>query len=193
VLVCASAAGYYGDRGDEVLTEESEPGHGFLAEVAMEWEAAAEPAAEAGMRVVNLRFGHIVSGTGGFLPRRVTPFRFGVGGKAGSGRQWVPWVSLDDVVGIVRHAIHTETLKGPVNAVAPQEITETEFASTLGRVLGRPSIFPAPAFMLKAMFGQMADETVLASARVQPTRLSATRYTHRWPGLEGALRHALGR
>jgi uncharacterized protein (TIGR01777 family) len=193
VLVSASAVGYYGDRGAEALTEESGSGSAFLSEVCRQWEAATGPAAAAGIRVVNLRFGVMLSAVGGALPRLLTPFRMGVGGRLGSGKQYMAWIALDDVIEVILHAIRTETLRGPVNAVAPQSVTNGEFTKTLGRVLGRPTAFPLPAFAARLAFGQMADELLLCSQRVEPAELLASGYQFRFPDLEGALRHLLGK
>lgn len=193
VIVCASAIGYYGDRGEEILREESAPGTGFLAEVCREWEAAAEPAVKRGMRVAHLRFGVVLSPAGGALAKMLFPFRMGLGGVLGSGGQYMSWIAVDDAVGSIHHALVTETLKGPVNAVTPHPVTNREFTRTLGRVLGRPTLFPMPAFAARLAFGEMADELLLASTRVEPTRLLATRHAFRYPDLEAALRHLLGR
>jgi uncharacterized protein len=193
VLVSASAVGYYGDRGDEVLREESPSGSGFLAEVCRQWEAAAAPAAQAGIRVVNLRFAMILSPSGGALQRLLLPFRLGVGGRLGGGQQFMSWVALDDVVGAILHALTAEELVGPANAVSPGAVTNREFTRALGRVLRRPTVFPLPAFAARLAFGQMADELLLASQRVEPARLLASGYQFRFPELEGALRHLLGK
>lgn len=193
VLVSASAIGYYGSRGDEVLTEESHLGGGFLAEVCRDWEEAATPAARHGIRVVLLRYGVIFSGHGGALAKMLMPFRLGLGGRIGDGRQYVSWLALDDAVGAVHHALATEALAGPVNAVAPHPVTNAEFTRILGRVLGRPTVFPMPAFAARLAFGEMADELLLASQRVKPARLLDTNYPFRFPDLEGALRHLLGK
>ncbi len=192
VLVCASAIGYYGDRGDEVLDEASSPGSGFLPEVCQEWEAATEPARAAGIRVVNLRFGVILSPSGGALAKMLTPFKLGAGGRIGDGRQWMSWIALDDVIDAIAYALNTESLAGPANCVAPQPVTNLEFTKTLGRVLHRPTIFPMPAVAARIAFGEMADALLLASARVLPKELSAAGYPFRYPQLEGALRHMLG-
>jgi uncharacterized protein len=192
VLVCASAVGYYGDRGDEVLTEASEPGEGFLAEVCQEWEDACQPAREKGIRVVNLRMGVILSPKGGALAKMLLPFKMGVGGKVGSGDQYWSWIALDDVVGAIHHAITTEDLSGPVNATAPNPSTNLEFTKTLGKVLSRPTLFPMPKFAARLALGEMADDLLIASARVQPERLKQTGYQFRFPELEPALRHLLG-
>jgi len=193
VLVSASAVGYYGDRGEETLTEESDSGSAFLSEVCRQWEAATEPAVEAGMRVVNLRSGVMLSTAGGALPRLLTPFRLGVGGTLGSGKQFMSWIAIDDVVGAILHVLTTETLRGPVNAVAPQARTNREFTKTLGRVLQRPTLLPMPAFAARLAFGQMADELLLCSQRAEPAKLVASGYKFRFPELEGALRHLLGK
>jgi len=191
--VSASAIGYYGDRGEEALREESGSGSAFLSEVCRQWEAATEPAAAGGIRVVNLRFGIILSAAGGALPRLLTPFRLGVGGTLGSGKQFMSWIAIDDVIGAILHALTTEALRGPVNAVAPQSITNREFTKTLGRVLGRPTLFPMPAFAARLAFGEMADELLLTSERVEPAKLLASGYQFQFSDLEGALRHLLGK
>jgi uncharacterized protein len=193
VLVSASAIGYYGDRGAEILTEESPPGTGFLADVCRDWEAATEPARQHGIRVVRLRLGVVLSPAGGALAKLLPPFRAGLGGVLGSGRQYMSWIALDDAVGAIQHAIATDALQGPTNAVAPQTVTNHEFTKTLGEVLGRPTVLPLPAFAARLMFGEMADELLLASARVQPAKLLASGYGFRYPELEGALRHLLAR
>jgi uncharacterized protein len=193
VLVSASAIGYYGDRGDEVLTEESPAGDGFLAAVCREWEAATELAAEAGIRVVNLRFGVILSPQGGALEKILRPFQFGLGGEVGGGRQYWSWIAIDDAVGAIHHALITDALRGPANAVTPHPITNREFTKTLGAVLSRPVLLPAPEFVARLVFGEMADELLLASARVEPARLLQTGYSFRFQTLEEALRHLLGK
>jgi hypothetical protein len=189
VLVSASALGFYGDRGDETLTEDSAPGRGFLATVCQQWEAATAPAAAAGVRVVLLRLGVVLSPAGGVLARLLGPFRLGLGGPVGSGRQYVSWITLDDTLGAVEHVLARDALRGPVNAVSPTPVTQLEFARTLGRVLGRPTLVPVPAFALRLMFGEMADEMLLASARLEPARLLAAGYVFRHPTLEEALAH----
>ena len=193
VLVCASAIGYYGNRGDELLREESAPGSDFLAEVCQAWEAAARPAAHKGIRLVHLRFGVILSAGGGALSKMLAPFRLGLGGKIGDGRQWISWISIDDAVGAVQHALGTDALRGPANAVAPKPATNEEFTAILGKVLSRPTIFPMPAFAARLAFGEMADALLLSSARVEPARLIATGYHFHHPELGSALRHLLGR
>ena len=193
VLVCASAIGYYGDRGDEKLDEESQPGSGFLADLVKDWEAATRPAADAGIRVVNLRFGVILSPKDGALVKMLLPFKLGAGGRVGSGKQYWSWISIDDAAGAIHHAIMNEGLAGPVNAVAPNPATNLEFTKTLGRVLRRPTIMPMPAFAAKLALGEMANELLLASSRVEPKRLQSSGYDFRQPTLEAALRHLLGR
>jgi hypothetical protein len=192
VLVSASAIGYYGDRGGEVLTEESAAGAGFLPEVCREWEGASEAARAAGIRTVLLRFGLILSAGGGALAKMLPPFKLGLGGNVGSGKQFYSWVTLSDVIDVIHVALAEDQLSGAVNVVAPQPATNAEFTKTLGRVLSRPTFFPAPAFGLRLAFGEMADALLLASARVEPARLSAAGYKFKHPQLEGALRHALG-
>ena len=192
-LVAASAIGFYGDRGDETLDESSAPGKGFLPEVCQAWEAAADAAREAGLRVVHLRIGIVLTPAGGALGQMLLPFRMGVGGVIGSGRQYMSWVALDDVLGAVLHALRTEDLAGPVNAAAPNPVTNAAFTKTLGRVLRRPTLLPLPAFGARLAFGEMADALLLASARVDPARLRDGGFRFGHPGLEDALRHVLGR
>jgi uncharacterized protein len=192
-LVSASAVGYYGDRGDAILTEDSPPGQGFLSEVCRAWEAATEPARQRGIRVVHLRLGVVLSANGGALAKILPPFRLGLGGVLGSGQHYMSWIALDDAVGAIQHAIATDTLQGPTNAAAPRAVTNQEFTKTLGKVLGRPTAIPLPAFAARLMFGEMADEVLLASARIQPVKLVASGYQFRYPELEGALRHVLAR
>jgi hypothetical protein len=191
VLACASALGYYGNRGEEKLREDSRAGSGFLADVCQEWEAAAEPARQKGIRVVHLRTGIVLSRTGGALTQMLLPFKLGVGGKVGSGKQYWSWIGVDDVVGVIHHALTTESVHGPVNTVAPNPVTNLEFTKTLGRVLGRPTIFPMPAFAARLALGEMADELLLASQRLDPAKLIASGYKFRYPELDGALRHLL--
>jgi uncharacterized protein len=191
VLVSASAIGYYGDRGEEILREESAPGSGFLAEVCRAWEAATEPARQAGLRTVQLRFGVVLSPAGGALAKILPPFRLGLGGVLGSGRQYMSWIALDDAIGAIQQAIVTDNLQGPTNAVAPEAVTNQEFTHTLGKILRRPTVVPLPAFAARLMFGEMADALLLASARVQPAKLLAVGYRFRYPTLAEALRHLL--
>lgn len=193
VLISASAIGYYGSRGQAWMTEKDSPADDFLGCLAAAWEDASEPAAKAGVRVVNLRTGIVLSPAGGALGKLLLPFKAGLGGVVGPGTQYVSWVAIDDLLGIIHHALDREDLKGPVNAVAPSPVTNAEFTKTLGRVLGRPTIAPVPAFALRLAFGEMAEATLLASTRVWPERLEATGYRFRFPDLEGALRHLLGR
>jgi uncharacterized protein (TIGR01777 family) len=190
VLVNASAVGLYGDRAEERLDETSAAGGGFLAEVVREWEAAAEPASAAGIRVVLPRFGVVLSARGGALAKMLTPFRLGAGGTLGSGSQWMSWISLDDAVALMELAIHDERISGPLNAVAGA-VTNQQFVHTLGHVLSRPTIVPVPAFALKLAFGEMAGETILASQRTEPRVLTQLGYSFIHPELEGALRAAL--
>ncbi len=191
VLVSASAIGFYGDRGEEDLTEESTSGDGFLAELTRDWEAAAGPARDAGVRVVHLRIGLVVSAHGGALARMLTPFRMGVGGRLGSGTQWMSWIALHDLLRVVAHAMERPQLAGPVNTVSPEPVRNEEFTGVLGRVLHRPTIVPAPAFALRVAFGEMADEMLVSSAKVVPRRLVADGFAFRFPRLEDALRHTI--
>jgi hypothetical protein len=193
VLVAASASGYYGDRGDAVLREESEAGSSFLSQVCQEWEAATKVAAEGGIRVVNLRFGLVLSPVGGGLAKMLPAFKMGAGGRIGSGKQYMSWIAIDDLVQIILFATTAEGLHGPANAVAPNPVTNLEFAKTLGRVLRRPAFFPIPAFAVRLAFGEMGRELLLASTRIEPARLLNAGYQFRFPELEGALRHLLGR
>mgnify|MGYP002853372912 CR=1 FL=1 len=192
-LVVASAIGYYGDRGTERLNEDSPSGPGFLPEVSEAWEASTEVAREAGIRVVHLRIGIVLSPAGGALGQMLLPFKMGVGGKIGSGNQYMSWVALDDVLGAVTHVLNTEDLSGPVNVVAPNAVTNTEFTKTLGKVLGRPTVFPVPQFAARLVFGEMADALLLASTNVEPKRLQDSSFRFGYPTLEAALRHVLGR
>jgi len=193
VLVSASAIGFYGDRGAEILTEASAPSTGFLPDVCREWEAATGPASRAGIRVVNLRFGMVLSPRGGALQKLLLPFRLGMGGRIGDGRQFTSWIALDDAVGAIHQALCEDALHGPVNAVAPNPVSNAEFTRTLARVLRRPTLLPVPAFAARLAFGEMADALLLAGARVMPARLQSSGYRFRFPELEGALRHLLGR
>src|SRR5829696_6469182 len=193
VMVSVSATGYYGNRGNELLTEESEPGDLFLSKVCREWEAAAEPAREAGVRVVHPRFGIVLTTEGGALGTTLPIFKLGGGGKIGTGRQYWSWVSLGDVIGAIVHAINADAVSGPVNVVAPDPRTNAEYTKALGRVLGRPTFFAVSASAARVAIGGMADDLLLASARVEPAQLEETGYEYRHPELEGALRHLLGR
>lgn len=187
VVVAASATGYYGNRGDEALDENSSPGSGFLAEVCREWEAAAQPAAEAGIRVVNLRIGVVLAKHGGALGEMLLPFRLGLGGPIGDGRQYWSWITLDDIMGAFLFVLATDTLRGPVNAVAPQSVRNTEFVKALGKTLNRPAFFPVPAFVVRTLFGEMGDALLLGSAKVRPAKLEAAGYSFRHPELTEAL------
>jgi uncharacterized protein (TIGR01777 family) len=193
VLVCASAAGYYGDRGNEILTEESGPGRGFLADVAQSWEAAADPARRAGIRVVHVRTGLVLARDGGLLKVLLLPFRFGLGGPIGQGRSYWSWITLDDLVAAYRFAIARDGLSGAVNAAAPNPVTNGEFARVLGAVLRRPAVFRVPPFALRLAFGrEAADDAMLSGARLEPARLLEAGFRFQYPELEGALRHELG-
>ncbi len=192
-LVCAYAIGYYGDRGDEKLNEQSPPGRDFLAAVCRDWEAATEPATASGIRVANLRLGMIQSLAGGALAKMILPFQMGAGGMIGHGRQYMSWITLDDVIGAIHHALITDSLEGPVNVVAPQPVTNRVFTHTIGRILHRPTLLPLPAAAARLAFGEMADALLLSSANVASEKLQDTGYAFRHPILEDGLRHVLGR
>jgi hypothetical protein len=192
VLISASGVGIYGDRGDEVLDEGSSTGDGFLAEVARVWEGEARPAAEAGVRLVHPRFGLVLASAGGALPRLALPFRFGLGGPIGSGRQWVSWVTLKDAVRAVLWALSHDSLVGPLNVVSPCPVTQMQFSRALGVILHRPAILRMPAGVVHAVLGEMGRELVLASQRALPRRLVATGFVFDHPDIEPALRQALG-
>lgn len=191
VLVAASAIGFYGNRGQEQLEEDSPAGEGFLAEVTRAWETATLPAHDAGVRVVNLRIGVVLSSKGGALARMLTPFRMGLGGVVGNGRQVMSWIALEDVVRAIEHAIATDTLAGPVNAVAPNTVSNHDFTKTLGAILGRPTLVRVPAPVVKLVFGEMGEELLLSSTNVRPVRLQASGFSFIHPDLESALRAAL--
>jgi uncharacterized protein len=193
VLVSASAVGYYGDRGDEILAEASNPGNDFLAKLACDWEAQVLKAEASGIRTVILRFGVILSAHGGALPRMLTPFRMGMGGRLGSGKQWMSWLTLDEAVNLVRYAFENGKLRGPVNAVSPNAIRNADFTRVLARTLRRPALFPVPAFALRLLLGEMADALLLSSQRVAPQRLEAAGYSFLNLDLEPTLRGQLGR
>jgi uncharacterized protein (TIGR01777 family) len=193
VLVCASAVGVYGARGSEPLDETAASGTGFLAEVCRAWEEAADPARAAGIRVVHTRFGVILSERGGALAKMLTPFKFGVAGKVGSGEQYMSWIALDDVVGAIQHALGTTELAGPVNTVAPTAVTNLEFTKTLGSVLSRPTVLGMPAFAARLVFGEMAQELLLSGQRAVPARLLAAGFRFRHPELKATLRAILRR
>jgi uncharacterized protein (TIGR01777 family) len=191
VFMCASAIGYYGDRGNELLREDSAPGIGFLPEVCQEWESAAAAATSKGIRVVNTRFGIVLSDKGGAVKQMLTPFKLGLGGKVGSGHQYYSWIAIDDVVAAINYVLQNETISGPVNFVSPNPVKNEEFTRILAKVLFRPAIFPMPAFAAKKVFGEMADALLLASAKVEPSKLLESHYPFRYPELEGALRNIL--
>ena len=192
ILVSASAIGIYGDRGDEVLTEESAPGKGFLANLATEWETEARTAEGMGMRVICARFGIILAKYGGALPQIMKPFQFGVGGKLASGRQWMSWITLEDVIGVLRYALENAAVSGAVNVVAPEAVRNAKFTSELARAMHRPAIFPLPEFALRMMLGrEMAEEMLLASERVKPSRLQQMGYEFQHAELALALEHVL--
>lgn len=193
VLVCASAVGYYGNRDDEVCVETTGPGRGFLAELVVDWEAASVAAEEAGIRVVHIRSGLVLTREGGLLPTMMLPFRFGLGGRLGSGEQWMSWIAIDDEVGAIVHLLGAE-VSGPANLTSPEPVTNAAFTKTLARVLKRPAFLPVPAVTLKLALGaETAHETVLTSQRALPARLEASGYTFVHRGLEEALRAILGR
>lgn len=191
VLVSASATGYYGDRGEEIVDEASAPGVGFLADVCQQWEAATQRARDAGIRVVNMRFGVVLSPRGGALGQMLTPFKLGIGGVIGSGRQYLSWITLDDVISAIWFALKTETLAGPVNAITPDPVTNREFTKTLGSVLGRPTVLPLPAIAARAAFGEMANEMLLSGVRAQPRALLGAGFDFKFPELRPALEHLL--
>ena len=190
-LISASAIGYYGDRGDELLTETSPPGKGFLADVCVEWEQATQHARSKGVRVVNTRFGIILDKEGGALAKMLTPFRMGIGGRIGDGKQWMSWIALDDVIGALQFTLKNESMNSPANFVAPNPVTNTEFTKTLGSVLSRPTIFPIPEFGVRLAFGEMGDALLLSSQRVEPKSLTQTGYKFNYTHLEAALRSIL--
>ena len=191
-FICASATGIYGDRDDEVLDEQSESGGGFLAGVCREWEKATEPANKAGVRVVNLRFGPILARDGGMLSKLLTPFKMGMGGKVGSGKQHISWIALDDAVSAINLAIDRQTIHGPLNVVSPNPVTNEEFTKTLGHVLNRPTALAMPAFAARLAFGEMADEMLLASQKVMPKKLTSAGFQFQYPQLEAAMRKYVG-
>jgi uncharacterized protein (TIGR01777 family) len=187
LLISASGVGFYGDRGDEILTEASALGTGFIAELGRDWEAEAAKATEIGMRVVLLRSGLVLSKSGGILRKILMPFRLGLGGKIGRGTQWMPWIHLEDEIGLIRHVMEHEAVQGPLNLVAPEPVTNGEFVRALGETLGRPTVLSAPAFALRLAFGAMTDELLLASQRAMPVRTMETGYAFRHPLLREAL------
>jgi uncharacterized protein (TIGR01777 family) len=191
VFVSSSAIGYYGDRGNEVLNEESAPGEGFLPDVCREWEAATQAAIDAGIRTVQIRTGVVLSPTGGALGKMLTPFKMGVGGRIGDGRQWMSWIDVQDMVGAIHHILKSDLLQGPVNMVAPKPVTNAEFTKTLASVLSRPAIFPLPAFVVKLAFGEMGETVLLGSQRVEPAQLVASGYPFRFADLRASLENIL--
>ena len=190
-LISASAIGYYGNRGDLILTEQSAPGNDFLSGVCLEWERATESASKEGIRVVKARFGIILSADGGALKKMLPPFRMGVGGRIGSGKQWMSWIALDDVVAGITFAINNDALAGPVNFVAPNAVRNAEFTKTLGKVLSRPTFFPIPEFGVRLAFGEMADALLLSSQRVEPAQLKNAGYEFEYSELASGLNHVL--
>jgi len=192
VFLSASAIGFYGDRGDELLTEQSLPGEGFLPQVCIDWERAAAPTVEKGIRTVYTRFGIILDSEEGALAKMVPPFRMGIGGRIGDGKQWMSWIALADVVNALKFLMADQSTHGPVNIVAPNPVTNAEFTKTLGRVLARPTLFPMPAFGARLAFGEMADALLLASQKVEPSVLEDRGFLFTWPTLEPAMRHILG-
>ena len=193
ILICASATGYYGSRGEELLDEQSAPGCDFLAEVCRDWEAATHSTAEYGIRVVNLRLGIVLAAQGGALKKMLPAFRLGLGGRMGQGRQYWSWIAMDDLLAIIRRLLHDEALHGPVNAVSPHPVTNEDFTRILGKVLHRPAFFTMPAAVVKLLFGEMGEAALLASCRVRPARLEQCGFAFQFPELAGALRHRLGK
>ena len=191
VFICGSAIGYYGDRGNEVLNEASASGTGFLSEVCVEWEKAASAAADAGIRTICMRTGVVLSPKGGALGKMLTPFKMGVGGRIGNGRQWMSWVDVQDVVGAIHHMLRTDLLQGPVNMVAPKPVTNAEFTRTLASVLKRPAIFPVPGFVVRLAFGEMGKTALLGSQRVEPSMLVASGYPFRFSNLQSSLENTI--
>lgn len=191
IFVSASASGFYGDRKDEVLTEESPKGGGFLPGVCDEWEIEARKAEEFGARVVTPRIGVVLAKDGGALAKMLTPFKLGVGGTVGSGKQWMPWIALDDLVGVINFALENAELKGAVNAVAPQAVTNEEFTKTFGKVISRPTILPIPEFAIKLLYGEMGETLLLQGQRMIPEKLQNAGFEYQYPNLEDALRHVL--
>jgi uncharacterized protein (TIGR01777 family) len=192
ILICASATGFYGDRGEEVLDEKSTLGTGFLAEVCQAWEAAADAARQRGIRVVNLRLGIVLARHGGALARMLPAFRLGLGGSIGTGRQYWSWIALEDLLRVVELALQEKRLSGAVNAVSPEPVTNADFTRTLARALRRPAVLPLPAFAVKLLFGEMGRDALLASARVRPVRLLESGFAFRFPKLDAAWQHLLG-
>lgn len=191
IFIGASAIGFYGNRGDEVLTEESTKGEGFFPEVCSEWEAESEKAADFGARVVTPRIGVVLSKEGGALAKMLTPYKLGVGGVVGSGKQWMSWIALDDLIRLIHHSLDNENVSGAINATAPNPATNEEFTKTFGKVINRPTIIPIPEFAIKLLFGEMGETTLLGSARVLPQKTQNTGFEFKFNDLESALKHAL--
>ncbi len=191
VFVSASASGFYGSRKDEILTEDSAKGAGFLPDVCDEWEAEARKAEEFGARVVNPRIGVVLAKDGGALEKMLTPFKLGVGGVVGSGKQWMPWIALDDLLGVIIFALENEDLKGAVNTIAPEIVTNEEFTKTLGKAINRPTILPIPAFAIKLLYGEMGETLLLQGQRMTPKKLQEAGFEFQFPNLEDALKHVL--
>jgi uncharacterized protein (TIGR01777 family) len=191
LLITASAIGYYGNHNDEILRENAVPGHDFLANVCRDWETATDAAAERGIRTMNLRFGVILSAKGGALAKMLPPFKLGLGGRIATGRQYMSWIALEDVLGVISWALTHESLRGPVNTVAPNPVTNQEFTKTLGKVLKRPTLFPMPEFAARLAFGEMGEALLIGGLRVEPTKLRQSGYPFQYPDLETSLRHLL--
>jgi uncharacterized protein (TIGR01777 family) len=193
VFISGSAIGYYGNRGDELLREESAPGAGFLAQVVEKWEEATMPAVQADIRTAHIRTGVVLSAKGGALRTMLTPFRLGLGGRIGNGRQWMSWIHVQDMVGAIHHILKNDLLQGPVNMVAPKPASNAEFTKTLASALSRPAIFPMPDFVVKTVFGEMGEELLLASQKVEPARLISSGYPFRFSDLRSALQNLVGK
>jgi uncharacterized protein (TIGR01777 family) len=193
VFVCGSAIGYYGNRGDEALTEKSAAGAGFLAEICQQWEESTVPAVQADIRTAHLRTGIVLSPKGGALGAMLLPFKLGLGGRTGDGQQWMSWIDVQDMVGAIHHILNNDLMQGPVNMVAPKPVRNAEFAATLASVLSRPAVFPLPAFAVKTVFGEMGEELLLSSQKVEPGKLISSGYPFRYRELRASLRALLGR
>lgn len=191
VFICASAIGYYGDRGEEILREDSRPGEGFLPSVCRDWEKSTEAASKAGIRTVNIRIGVVLSASGGALAPMLLPFRLGLGGNIGNGQQWWSWIHIQDLVGAIHHILKTDSLRGPVNLVSPSPVRNADFTKTLAGVLSRPAVIPMPAFAVRLAFGEMGDELLLASQRVEPADLVKSGYPFQHPDLRKTLESLL--
>src|SRR5579863_5915321 len=191
VFISGSAIGYYGNRGDELLHEESAPGNGFLSKVCQEWEEATTPAVQADIRTAHVRTGIVLSPKGGALGAMLPPFKMGLGGRVGDGRQWMSWINVQDMVGAIHHILKNDLLQGPVNMVAPKPVTNAEFTRTLASVLSRPAIFPTPAFAVKTIFGEMGEELLLSSQKVEPGKLISSGYPFRFRDLRTSLENLL--